>query len=142
MEKKSFEKSEQNKKLSTFVEKENHSPKTKRITKNYYSFNKAFLTIPKSHGCSPKHNWLMKTSTTHHGNKISSLFCNVFGHHYVVSKKVTQHIKEYKCIHCQKQVTTDVSGKLSVLTPQMQEINNTLEDMYRKRRTKLVQRVA
>ena len=84
----------------------------------------------------------MKTSTHQHGNKISSLFCNVFGHHYVVSKKVTQHIKEYKCIHCQKQVTTDVSGKLSVLTPQMQEINNTLEDMYRKRRTKLVQSVA
>ena len=84
----------------------------------------------------------MKTSTIHHGNKFSSLFCSIFGHHYVVSKHVTGHIKEYRCVHCQKQVTTDVSGKLSELTPQMQEINSTLEDMYQKRRNKVVQRVA
>ncbi|NAY91561.1 hypothetical protein GTQ34_06500 [Muricauda sp. JGD-17] len=84
----------------------------------------------------------MKTSTIQHGNKFSSFFCNLFGHHYVVSKKVTKHIKEYKCVHCQKQVTTDVSGKLSELTPQMQEINNTLEDMYQKRRSRVVQSVA
>ncbi|MBS9461165.1 hypothetical protein LV716_06980 [Flagellimonas sp. HMM57] len=75
----------------------------------------------------------MNTSTIHHGNKLSAFFCSLFGHHYVVSRKVTGHIKEYKCLHCQKQVTTDVSGKLSALTPQMQEINSTLEDMYRKR---------
>ena len=84
----------------------------------------------------------MKTSTIQQGNKISSFFCSLFGHHYVVSKKVTEHIKEYKCVHCQKQVTTDVSGKLSELTPQMQEINDTLEDMYQKRRNRVVQRVA
>ncbi|TAI47461.1 hypothetical protein [Flagellimonas allohymeniacidonis] len=85
---------------------------------------------------------MKKTTTQHHGNKFSSFFCNLFGHHYVVSKKVTQHIKEYKCLHCQKQVTTDVSGKLSVLTPQMQEINNTLGDMYQKRKNRTVQHVA
>lgn len=85
---------------------------------------------------------LMKSSTHHHGNKFSAFFCNLFGHHYVVSKKVTQHIKEYKCIHCQKEVTTDVSGKLSALTPQMQEINSTLEEMYQKRRSRVVHQVA
>ncbi|MBW8199049.1 MULTISPECIES: hypothetical protein [Flavobacteriaceae] len=84
----------------------------------------------------------MKTTTTQHGNKFSSFFCSLFGHHYTVSKKVTHHIKEYKCIHCQKQVTTDVSGKLSALTPQMQEINSTLEDMYRKRQSRVVHQVA
>jgi len=85
----------------------------------------------------------MKTTITHQeGNKFTSFFCNLFGHHYAVSKKVTQHIKEYKCIHCQKQVTTDVSGNLSSLTPQMREINNTLEDMYRKRRNRVVHQVA
>lgn len=73
------------------------------------------------------------TATPQHGKKFSSFFCNLFGHHYVVSKKVTEHIKEYKCVHCQKQVTTDVSGKLSELTPQMQDINSTLADMYQKR---------
>ncbi|MEM9142034.1 MAG: hypothetical protein AAGA86_03535 [Bacteroidota bacterium] len=64
---------------------------------------------------------------------MKKLFCSLFGHHYVVSKKVTQHIKEYKCIHCGKEVTTDVSGNLSALTPQLQDINKTLESIYQKR---------
>lgn len=84
----------------------------------------------------------MKTSTTHHGKKLSSLYCGLFGHHYVVSKKVTEHIKEYKCVHCQKQVTIDASGKLSELTPQMKDINSTLEDMYRKKQNRQVPQVA
>ncbi|MEM0932581.1 MAG: hypothetical protein AAGJ12_08950 [Bacteroidota bacterium] len=84
----------------------------------------------------------MKKTTTQHGKSFSSFFCNLFGHHYVVSKEVTQHIKEYKCLHCGKEVTTDVTGKLALLTPEMQEINNTLEDMYRKRKNKVVQHVA
>lgn len=67
------------------------------------------------------------------GFKFSSLCCSFFGHHYAVSKKVTLHIKEYKCIHCGKEVTTDVSGNLSMLTPELQEINNTLERLYQKR---------
>jgi DNA-directed RNA polymerase subunit RPC12/RpoP len=50
-----------------------------------------------------------------------------------VSKKVTQHIKEYKCVHCGKEVTTDVSGNLAVLTPELQDINHTLEIIYQKR---------
>jgi len=85
----------------------------------------------------------MKTTPTpQQGKKIPSIFCSLFGHHYAVSKKVTQHIKEYTCIHCQKQVTTDVSGQLSALTPQMREINSTLEDMYRKRKNRVVHQVA
>jgi hypothetical protein len=64
---------------------------------------------------------------------MKKILCNIFGHHYSVSKKVTQHIKEYKCVHCDKQVTTDVSGNLSILTPELQDINKTLEKIYRKR---------
>ena len=75
----------------------------------------------------------MKKTITPDGHKLTGIFCNFFGHHFVVSKTVTQHIKEYKCIHCGKQVCTNEQGKLSVLTPQMQEINKTLEDMYKKR---------
>lgn len=75
----------------------------------------------------------MKKITSPEGNKLTGVFCNIFGHHYTVSKRVTQHIKEYKCLHCQKQVTTDECGKLSTLTPIMQEINKTLEEMYQKR---------
>lgn len=64
---------------------------------------------------------------------MKKVFCNIFGHHYSVSKKVTLHIKEYKCIHCNKEVTTDVSGNLSALTPELQDINKTLENIYQKR---------
>ncbi len=68
--------------------------------------------------------------------------CSIFGHHYAVSKKVTSHIKEYKCIHCGREVTTDVSGNLSVLTPELQEINNTLENIYQKRHRAAAKQVA
>jgi DNA-directed RNA polymerase subunit RPC12/RpoP len=64
---------------------------------------------------------------------MKKIFCNIFGHHYSVSKRVTSHIKEYKCIHCNKQVTTDVSGNLSILTPELQDINKTLERIYQRR---------
>ncbi|NAS10890.1 hypothetical protein [Poritiphilus flavus] len=64
---------------------------------------------------------------------MKKIFCNIFGHHYTVSKKITLHIKEYKCIHCGKQVTTDVSGNLSNLTPELREINATLEHIYQKK---------
>ena len=64
---------------------------------------------------------------------MKSFFCTLFGHNYSVSKKVTSHIKEYKCVHCAKEVTTDVSGNLSILTPELQDINRTLEFIYQKR---------
>lgn len=75
----------------------------------------------------------MSRTITPDGNKITGIFCNFFGHHFVVSKKVTEHIKEYRCVHCGKQVTTDERGKLSPLTQKQKEINNTLEDMYQRR---------
>ncbi len=64
---------------------------------------------------------------------MKKVICQIFGHHYSVSKKITQHIKEYECIHCGKEVTTDVTGNLSVLTPELQDINKTLEDIYQRR---------
>ncbi len=64
---------------------------------------------------------------------MKKIFCAIFGHHYAVSKKVTGHIKEYKCVHCGREVTTDVNGNLSTLTPELQDINKTLENLYRKR---------
>ena len=64
---------------------------------------------------------------------MKKVLCNIFGHHYSVSKKVTRHIKEYQCIHCGNEVTTDVNGNLSALTPESQEINKTLENLFKKR---------
>jgi len=75
----------------------------------------------------------MKKVFSNYSSKFTSFYCNIFGHHYAISKRVTFHIKEYKCIHCSKQVTTNVSGSLSELTPELQDINVTLHDLYQKR---------
>lgn len=58
------------------------------------------------------------------------IYCNVFGHDYKVSKEVTYHVKEYTCKHCNEQVTTDGSGKLTLLTPKFKEINAVLERIH------------
>lgn len=58
------------------------------------------------------------------------LYCQLFGHNYEVSKKVTSHVKEYTCSCCKKQLTTDSNGDLTELTPVFEEINSILEQMY------------
>ncbi|MCK0155852.1 hypothetical protein MWU65_01595 [Cellulophaga sp. F20128] len=75
----------------------------------------------------------MKKVFSSYGSLFNSMCCGIFGHYYAVSKKVTSHIKEYECIHCKKQVTTDVSGNLSTLTPELEDINNTLQEIYQKK---------
>ena len=61
------------------------------------------------------------------------LYCNLFGHNYQVSKKVTSHVKEYTCTCCKRQLTTNSDGDLIELTPKFKEINSTLEQMYMRR---------
>ncbi|WP_452225655.1 hypothetical protein [Lacinutrix chionoecetis] len=78
----------------------------------------------------------MKKST----NKIATVphfFCNVFGHKYEVSKKITYHVKEYKCCKCNKQLTTNGRGNLVELTPKYQEINSILSKIHNKRQARL-----
>jgi transposase-like protein len=74
------------------------------------------------------------------GNPFTNFFCQLFGHRYIVSKNVTHHIKEYKCVHCQKQVTTNVDGSLSELTPELQEINEVLTDIYARKNRRRAQK--
>ncbi|WP_026754545.1 DUF1660 family phage protein [Sediminibacter sp. Hel_I_10] len=65
------------------------------------------------------------------------LFCDIFGHKYETSKKVTSHVKEYTCTCCKHQLTTNSNGELTELTPKYQEINAILADIYLRRRTRL-----
>jgi len=64
------------------------------------------------------------------------MYCSIFGHHLVVSKEVTFHVKEYKCKHCDFQMTTDGKGRLTPLTPKYKEINSVLERIHLKRNLK------
>ena len=61
------------------------------------------------------------------------MLCSVFGHRYQVAKKITPHITEYKCAVCNCESTTNISGCLDKLTPELKEINRTLADFYRRR---------
>lgn len=65
---------------------------------------------------------------------MKKIFCSIFGHHFTVSKKVTAHIREYSCVHCGHQMTTDIHGNYDELTEERQEINVTLAQMYDRRK--------
>ncbi len=61
------------------------------------------------------------------------IYCDLFGHNYQMTKKVTLHVKEYTCKCCKRQLTTNSNGKLTELTPKFQEINSILEQIYTSR---------
>ncbi|RZN83791.1 MAG: hypothetical protein EVB11_03465 [Winogradskyella sp.] len=65
--------------------------------------------------------------------KIKNFNCYFLGHHLLTSKKITHHVKEYKCKRCNCQYTTNSNGKLIELTPKYKEINATLSKMYSKK---------
>lgn len=70
---------------------------------------------------------------------MKSVHCAIYGHDYVLSKHVTEHVKEYTCKHCQHQVTTSSNGHLTILSDKRKEINETLHRIYRiKKERKLV----
>ncbi|WP_340075919.1 hypothetical protein [Leptobacterium sp. I13] len=73
------------------------------------------------------------TSTNKSLFSLGKLRCLIFGHCFIITRKVTAHIKEYECSCCKMQVTNDVKGNLAFLTPQLREINETLAVMHQKR---------
>ncbi len=70
----------------------------------------------------------------------TKLYCDFFGHNYKMTKKVTNHVKEYTCSCCKKQLTTNSNGQLTELTPKYQEINSALERLYNIRMMRLKQK--
>lgn len=68
---------------------------------------------------------------------IPRMYCNLFGHDYEVTKKVTYYVKEYTCSHCKKQLTTNSNGHLIELTPKFREINAILERIHTSRTERL-----
>ena len=61
------------------------------------------------------------------------IVCNTLGHHYKVTRKVTNHINEYKCSHCGREVTDNLSGNLELLTFKMKEVNSTVSSFFKRR---------
>ncbi|MDN3491416.1 hypothetical protein [Winogradskyella bathintestinalis] len=73
--------------------------------------------------------------------KPTKLYCDLFGHNYQITKKVTNHVNEYTCKCCKKQVTTTINGSLTELTETRQEINSVLERVYNYRTMRLKQKM-
>ena len=57
-----------------------------------------------------------------------------------MTKRVTNHVKEYTCRCCKKQLTTDSNGRLTELTPKYKDINTALERIYNNRMMRLKQK--
>ena len=70
----------------------------------------------------------------------TKLYCEIFGHNYKLTKRVTKHVKVYTCSCCKKQLTTDSNGRLTEMTPKFQDINSTLERIYNNRMMRLKQK--
>jgi hypothetical protein len=66
-------------------------------------------------------------------------YCSLNGHDYVVTKYVTNHIKEYVCRNCKERFTTSQEGKITLLTSERKEINSLLEKIHiKKKKTKMM----
>lgn len=64
---------------------------------------------------------------------LSGIVCSTLGHDYVISRKITNHINEYKCTNCGKEVTDNFSGRLENLTYKTKEINTSLALFFEKK---------
>ncbi len=67
---------------------------------------------------------------------LSRLLCKLFGHKLMISKNVTNHIQEYKCVKCGMELTDTADGFLRRLTPKFKETNNYIAQIHKRRRRK------
>ncbi len=66
-----------------------------------------------------------------------SFVCATFGHDYIVSRKITDHVNEYTCAHCGKEVTDNMQGTIEILTANVRKANNALASFYAKKTHKI-----
>lgn len=67
---------------------------------------------------------------------LSQLLCKFFGHKLIISKNITNHIQEYKCVKCGMEMTDTADGFLERLTPKFKETNNYIAQIHKRRRRK------
>ncbi len=62
------------------------------------------------------------------------LICTAFGHDYIITRKITDHISEYKCACCGREVSNSYSGKFEILTYKQKETNECLSSFFQKKK--------
>lgn len=75
----------------------------------------------------------MKTTSPKPTVSLFGIICTTIGHDYVETRKVTDHISEYKCSHCGREVSDNLAGNLEVLTYEIKKINSTVSTFLEKR---------
>lgn len=75
----------------------------------------------------------MKTTSPKKTFALSSIVCSTLGHDYVISRKITNHINEYRCAQCGKEVTDNFNGRLENLTLKTREVNTSLALFFEKK---------
>lgn len=75
----------------------------------------------------------MKQNNSNRPFSFSGFVCSTFGHQYEVSRRVTDHINEYTCNHCGKEITDTASGGLEILTVKNKQINAVLASFIERR---------
>lgn len=68
---------------------------------------------------------------------LSSVVCITFGHDYIITRKVTNHINEYKCSHCGREVAENDNGFLEPLTQKLKNTNSNLAVFFQKKNRKV-----
>ncbi|MBX2827974.1 MAG: hypothetical protein KTR22_07415 [Flavobacteriaceae bacterium] len=75
----------------------------------------------------------MRTESPKRTFTFSGILCSTLGHDYVVTRKITNHINEYRCANCGKEVTDNLSGRVVSLTFQTKELNTSLANFFQKK---------
>lgn len=75
----------------------------------------------------------MKKPTQNSRNSFFGILCITFGHSYRETHKITDHISEFKCTHCGREVTNNFTGNLETLTEKYRQANASLGMFYKKK---------
>ncbi|RLD28478.1 MAG: hypothetical protein DRI70_03470 [Bacteroidetes bacterium] len=75
----------------------------------------------------------MKATYSKSSFSISGIVCNTLGHDYAISRKITNHINEYKCTKCGKEVTDNFAGRMENLTLKTKQVNSSLALFFEKK---------
>ncbi len=62
-----------------------------------------------------------------------SILCSVLGHDYLITRKISDSINEYRCTLCNREVVDNPFGGLAKLTPILKEANSDEAKIFQKK---------
>ena len=75
----------------------------------------------------------MKQNFSNHEFNFLGILCSTFGHKFIITNNITNHIKEYQCKTCNKEFTNVFSGGFEVLNFKNRKINACLSAFFKKK---------